>query len=353
MFVAWLLSMLNCRCITIRTVKKISGMHNAYIPRLMLDCNILHMSMAMENPYSQQRPPEPVIEFIGVGKKYSALEVLTSVSLRVYRGEVYGFLGRNGAGKSTAIKMMLGITGVTSGRIELFGQPVNNHMVHARQRIGYVAQEQHFYQWMTPKQLGKFVRGLYPRWHQRRYEQLLDLFELPFKRKIGHFSGGMKAKLALCMAVATSPECLILDEPTAGMDPVARREFLDLVSKEAQRTEATVFFSTHLIDDIEAIADRIAIIESGRTVYEGGLKSLSAHIATYSIDEAQFQRGATPGMFIRDGAWLLQQGSRNGRHYTVFEFANGAPATPMLDPGWREDSMTLEDVFIAVVAKSD
>lgn len=309
------------------------------------------------NQYNSTSPAvqpfaESVISFDNVGKRYGSLQVLSSLSLQVYRGEVYGFLGRNGAGKSTAIKMMMGITSVSSGSIELFGQPVTNNVVKTRQRIGYVAQEQHFYQWMSPKQLGKFVRGMYPRWNQSRYEQLTDLFELPFKRKIGHFSGGMKAKLALCMAVATSPECLILDEPTAGMDPVARREFLDLVSKEARRTDATVFFSTHLIDDIEAIADRIGIIESGKTVYEGGLDLLSRHIASYSIDESYYQHNLTPGEFVHRGAWLLQQGSRHGRHYQVFEFAKGAPRSPLLDYGWQEDAMTLEDVFVAVVAKA-
>ncbi len=302
--------------------------------------------------YTAYPSVDSVIAFKNVGKRYGSLQVLSSLSLQVNRGEVYGFLGRNGAGKSTAIKMMMGITGVSSGSIELFGQPVKNNVVKSRQRIGYVAQEQHFYNWMSPKQLGKFVRGLYPRWNQSRYEQLTDLFELPFKRKIGHFSGGMKAKLALCMAVATSPECLILDEPTAGMDPVARREFLDLVSREARRTDATVFFSTHLIDDIEAIADRIGIIESGKTVYEGGLGALSNHIATYSIDETLFQEGVVPGDFVRHEAWLLQQGSRNGRFYQVFEFAKGAPVSPALDYGWQEDTMTLEDVFVAVVAKA-
>ncbi len=311
----------------------------------------------MNNPDSNyptgRRPAAPVIAFDNVGKKYGALQVLTSLSLRVYRGEVYGFLGRNGAGKSTAIKMMLGITKVTSGNIELFGHSVGGSMVEARQRIGYVAQEQHFYPWMSPKHLGKFVRGLYPRWDQRRYQHLLDLFELPLQRKIGHFSGGMKARLALCMAIATRPDCLILDEPTAGMDPVARREFLDLVSKEARHTEATVFFSTHLIDDIEAIADRIGIIESGKTIYEGSLDGLSRHIATYSIDERMVQHGAVPGEFVQAGARLLQQGSRHGRHFTVFEFMHGAPAMPPLAYGWQEDAMTLEDVFIAVVAKSD
>ncbi len=299
---------------------------------------------------SGQSVVEPVITFDNVGKRYGSLQVLSSLSLQVRRGEVYGFLGRNGAGKSTAIKMIMGITSLSSGSIEIFGQSVNSNVVKTRQRIGYVAQEQHFYQWMSPKQLGKFVRGLYPRWSQSVYQQLTDLFELPFTRKIGHFSGGMKAKLALCMAVATSPECLILDEPTAGMDPVARREFLDLVSKEARRADTTVFFSTHLIDDIEAIADRIGIIESGKTVYEGGLNALSNHIATYSIDESLYQRGMVPGSFMHSGVWLLQEGSRRGRFYQVFEFPNGAPPSPQLDVGWKEDPMTLEDVFVAVVA---
>lgn len=309
------------------------------------------------NNYQHAQPAyrpsaEPVIAFKNVAKRYGSLQVLSSLTLQVSRGEVYGFLGRNGAGKSTAIKMMMGITSVTDGSIELFGEPVSSNVVKVRQRIGYVAQEQHFYPWMSPKQLGKFVSGLYPNWNQNRYEQLTNRFELPFKRKIGHFSGGMKAKLALCMAVATSPECLILDEPTAGMDPVARREFLDLVSWEARRTEATVFFSTHLIDDIEAIADRIGIIESGRTVYEGGLDSLSRRIATYSIDDSLYRQGAVPGEFVHHGAWLLQQGSRHGRHYQVFEFDRDAPQSPMLEQGWYEDTMTLEDVFVAVVAKA-
>lgn len=291
--------------------------------------------------------------FDNVAKNYGSLQVLSSLSLQVNRGEVYGFLGRNGAGKSTAIRMMLGITSLTSGTIELFGQPVAHKVVRTRQRIGYVAQEQNFYPWMSAKQLAKFIGALYPRWNQKRYEHLLDVFELPQKRKVGNFSGGMKARLALCLAVATNPECLILDEPTAGMDPVARREFLDLVNYEARRSDTTVFFSTHVIDDIESIADRIAIIESGKTVYEGSFSALSQHIAAYSIDERDYQPGLVPGDFVHHGCWLLQQGSRNGRFEMVLEFAGSAPAPAELAPGWRQDPMTLEDVFVAIVAKSN
>lgn len=295
---------------------------------------------------------QPVIALNNVCKQFGSLNVLTGLSLQVNKGEVYGFLGRNGAGKSTAIKMMMGITKVGSGSIHLFGDSIESNVIKARQRIGYVAQEQHFYPWMTPKQLSKFVRGFYPRWDQVRYESLISLFELPMKRKIGNFSGGMKAKLALSMALATQPECLVLDEPTAGMDPVARREFLDLVSDEARRVDATIFFSTHLIGDIEAIADRIGIVESGKTVYEGRLEPLSNSIATYSIDESLYRSGNVPGEFANGADHVLQSSARHGRHVLVLQFPYGAPKSPSLDYGWQQDDMSLEDVFIAVVARS-
>ncbi len=294
----------------------------------------------------------PVIRLDNVCKQYGSLDVLTGLSLQVNRGEVYGFLGRNGAGKSTAIRMMMGITKISSGTIHLFGQSIGRDVIGARQRIGYVAQEQHFYPWMTPKNLAKFVRGFYPKWDQLRYENLAALFDLPMNRKIGNFSGGMIAKLALTMALATQPECLILDEPTAGMDPVARREFLDLVSEEARQVEATILFSTHLIDDIEAIADRIGIVESGKTVYEGALAPLSNSIATYSIDAALYEPGDLPGDFVHGTARVLQDNARHGRHHLVLQFPGGVPVSPMLAHGWQENAMTLEDVFIAVVATS-
>lgn len=294
---------------------------------------------------------QPVIVLDNVCKSFGSLNVLSGLSLQVNKGEVYGFLGRNGAGKSTAIKMMMGITKIGSGSIHLFGQSITDNVVEARQRIGYVAQEQHFYPWMTPKQLGKFVKGFYPRWDQARYVNLANVFELPMKRKIGNFSGGMKAKLALSMALATQPECLILDEPTAGMDPVARREFLDLVSEEARREETTILFSTHLIDDIEAIADCIGIVESGKTVYEGGLAPLSNSIATYSIEEELYRPGSVPGEFVNGAAHVLQSSARHGRHLLVLQFPHGAPTSPVMDFGWQEDEMSLEDVFIAVVAR--
>jgi len=295
---------------------------------------------------------DTVVELQQVCKRYGSLDVLNGLSLSVSRGEVYGFLGRNGAGKSTAIRIMMGITRRDAGTIELFGKALEKSPVGARQRIGYVAQEQNFYPWMTPTVLGGFVKGFYPRWNQHRYQSLIDNFDLPPTRKIGTFSGGMKAKLALSFALATRPELLILDEPTAGMDPVARREFLDLVAEEAVQEGATILFSTHLIDDIEAVANRIGIVESGIAVYEGELAPLSNSIASYSIaKQDELVPGGMPGDFALSAVRVLQDTERHARRVLVLQYRDSAPYNPPLEPGWRLEPMSLEDVFIAVVAK--
>jgi len=182
----------------------------------------------------------PLVSLSDVSKRYGKLTVLNNLNLHVRPGEIYGFLGRNGAGKSTAIRLMMGISHPSNGTVSVFGSLMRGRRCSiARRHIGFVAQEQSFYPWMTPKRLGKFMRGLYPDWSDERYLALLSRFELPLDRKAGSFSGGMKARLALSLALAAMPRLLILDEPTAGMDPVARREFLSLVKAE-------VAFSQHI-----------------------------------------------------------------------------------------------------------
>jgi ABC-2 type transport system ATP-binding protein len=305
------------------------------------------------NALPSASPPTPaVLKLQDLHKSFGSVEVLDGLSLTVLPGEVFGFLGRNGAGKSTAIRILMGITRQDSGMVTVFGEPVQKNVIAIRQRIGYVAQEQNIYPWMTPHVLSRFVSGFYPRWDQHRYQQLMDDFELPPKQRIGTFSGGMKAKLALTIALSTRPELLILDEPTAGMDPVARREFLDLVREQTMRDGATTFFSTHLIDEIEAVADRIGIVESGRTLYEGELDPLRDSIGTWSIAIGQYVPGSMPGPFARHRLRVLKEGERHGRLVVSLQFSQDALASHeiVLDDGWRHDAMSLEDVFIAVVA---
>lgn len=306
----------------------------------------------------------PVIEFDDVAKSFGKLSVLNKLSLRVQRGEVFGFLGRNGAGKSTAIRVLMGITPADRGEARVFGQRVSPGAIAVRRRIGYVAQEQNMYPWMSPRMLGRFVRGFYPSWDGPRWEELNQRFGLPEQRRLGTFSGGMKAKLALAMALATRPELLVLDEPTAGMDPVARREFLDLVRGETERDGVTTFFSTHLIDEIEAVANRIAIVEGGRTIYEGALGPLVARTVGYSIATEDDTTGSVPGPFAAERMRLLEESLRGGRRRLVMflpespgvDVASTHEHPPQLNPGWRHEPLSLEDVFVAIVghhAKGD
>ena len=308
-----------------------------------------------DEPIADNLAAPAVLSLQSVGKSFGSLKVLNGLSLSVRRGEVYGFLGRNGAGKSTAIRMIMGITRADAGVIEVFGQSVSKGLIATRQRIGYVAQDQNMYPWMSPNVIGRFVRGFYPRWDEARYRQLLNDFSLPPKRRIGAFSGGMKAKLALTLALATRPELLILDEPTAGMDPVARREFLDLVREQTAHDDATTFFSTHLIDEIEAVADRIGIVEAGQTLYEGELDPLRNSITSWSIDAQDYSPGSLPGEFATQRTRVLYEGERRGRKVITLQFMEETLATReiILNQGWRHDAMSLEDVFIAIVSQPD
>jgi len=296
---------------------------------------------------------EPVLKLSDVHKSFGSLKVLDGLDITVYPGEVFGFLGRNGAGKSTAIRLLMGITQCDSGHISVFGEPLKDNLIGIRQKIGYVAQDQNMYPWMTPRVLSKFVRSFYPAWDEQRYQQLIKDFELPPKRRIGTFSGGMKAKLALTLALATRPQLLILDEPTAGMDPVARREFLDLVREQTVSEGATTFFSTHLIDEIEAIADRIGIVESGKAIYDGALNPLRNSISCWSISKELYEVGALPGEFANSSLRILKQGERHGRWEVTLQFSENilAKTELVLNEGWRHEPMSLEDVFIAVVAR--
>ena len=292
----------------------------------------------------------PAITLKNVHKRYGSLQVLDGLSLNVERGEVYGFLGRNGAGKSTTIRLLMGITQADDGLVSLFGKDIRHALIPIRQRIGYVAQEQHFYPWMSPKVLGNFLKGFYPRWDKKRYAQLLERFELPLNRKSAVFSGGMKAKLALSVALSSKPQLLILDEPTAGMDPIARREFLDLVREEATQAGTTTFFSTHLIDDIESIASRIGIVENGKTIYDGSLQALSQGVVAYRIDSENDYPDALPGEFVRHATQVLQHAQGPQHRTLILKFAEDVPSDVLLNLGWRAHPMSLEDIFIAVVA---
>ena len=229
-------------------------------------------------PASLGAGPRVGLRTVGLRKAFGRTMALDGLNLEVREGEIYGFLGRNGAGKTTTIRALMGILQPDAGEVVLLGRAMARVDTETKRHIGYVSQEPHFYPWMTGAQLGRFVGGFYPTWDHAEFRRLMGALQLPLDRRFSHLSGGMQMKLALALALAHRPALLILDEPTAGLDPVARREFLDILAGQARQRGRTTLFSSHLIEEVDRVADRIGIIEAGRMRYEGSLAELKATV---------------------------------------------------------------------------
>ena len=286
------------------------------------------------------------LELRQIKKRYGDLPVLKNLEMKVEEGEIYGFLGRNGAGKSTALRIIMAITRADEGDVRLFGQSIAASDSGPRQQIGYVAQEQHFYGWMTALRLGKFVSGFYPTWDENEFRRLLHALEVHADRKIHGFSGGMHTKLALCLALATKPRLLLLDEPTAGMDAVARREFIDIVRDDAVRTQRTTVFSSHLIDEVEMAADKVGILDNGVMRYEGSLQALQQSVRR--LIQVESNPDAPDELPVTNAEVLSDRTDQGFREVTV-QFADGEAEQPVAN-GWRAEQPSLEDIFVAMVS---
>ena len=217
-----------------------------------------------------------VIETSGLQKRYGSAEALRGLSLQVPKGSIFGFLGRNGAGKTTTIKILLGMAHATSGEARVFGLPAGSPAegVEIRRRTGFAGEEKDLYDYMTVGEIVRFTAAFYPRWRPDLEQRYRKSFELPADRKVKALSRGMRTKLSLLLALCRGADLLILDEPTSGLDPAATEEVLQALVAHAGAEEMTVFFSSHQIGEVEQIADRIAIVDRGRTTVAGPLDDL-------------------------------------------------------------------------------
>lgn len=219
-------------------------------------------NLKFPEPYSLS-PIMNVITTHRLTKYYGGRPVVDNLELRVPQGSVYGLLGRNGAGKSTTIKMLLGMVHPDYGHCELFGEDSLKLRPETRARIAYLAEGHPLYRWMSVGQAVRFARAFYPRWNDALLEQILDHFELSPKKKIRRLSNGQRAQVSLALAVASDPELLILDDPTLGLDTVVRRDFLESLIQIIQRRGRTILFSSHILGDVERVADRIGVMVDG------------------------------------------------------------------------------------------
>ncbi len=206
-----------------------------------------------------------VLEVNDLVKKYREFS-LKEVSFKIPRGYIMGFSGQNGAGKSTTLKCIMDLIKYESGNINVFGLDNIKHSTEIKGKLGYVSEEQYFYDHMTVEWTGNFVGSFYKSWDKAFFNKLLDRFNVDSGKKIRELSKGMKTKLSLALAMAHKPELLILDEPTSGLDPVVRNELLEIFLEIMQNEDSSIFFSTHITSDIEKVADYITIIENGSII---------------------------------------------------------------------------------------
>lgn len=208
-------------------------------------------------------------------KRYGRVEAVSALSLKVSRYHITGFLGRNGAGKSTTIRMLLGMTRPSEGTGTVLGHTITDtgDSREMRSHVAYVGEDKELYDYMTVERLIRFTASLYMDWQPATARRLQKQYQLPSGRKVGDLSKGMRAKLALLLALSRRPELLILDEPSDGLDPVAIEELLQsLVAAAAEGT--AVFFSSHQIAEVERIAERVCIIDHGKLVADLALDEM-------------------------------------------------------------------------------
>jgi len=224
-----------------------------------------------------------VIETGGLVKRFGLRTVLDGVTLRVPHGQVIGLLGLNGSGKSTLIKCLLGLLRPDAGSAAILGTDSWQLAARDKALIGYVPQETMLYPWLTVRQTVAYVSSFYSLWDRPWGEELIRRWDLPLGHRVGPLSVGQKQKLALVLALGHRPEVLILDEPVASLDPVARRWFLETVLETVADGVGTVLFSTHITSDLERIASHVALLRDGRLEFHDEIDALKERIKRLRI----------------------------------------------------------------------
>jgi ABC-2 type transport system ATP-binding protein len=219
-----------------------------------------------------------MLKAVNLTKKYGSLEVLKGISFEIKKGMIYGFLGQNGSGKSTTMNILTGLIGYNSGEIYLKGKPLHEDKRKLLQTVGYLPQDPVFYGYMTALEYLRFigeVNKMPASKIKERSKEVLDIVKLgdASKRKVGGYSGGMKQRFGMAVAMFNHPEILILDEPTSALDPEGRMEVLELI-EQLKANGTTVFLSTHILNDVERVCDEVSILHEGRIIISENLEVL-------------------------------------------------------------------------------
>jgi len=219
---------------------------------------------------------DSVIEIRGLSRRFGAKQALASVTLSLPRGGVYGLVGANGAGKTTLIKHILGLLKAQEGSVRVLGLDPVAEPVAVLSRVGYLSEENDLPDWMSVGELVRYTRAFYPAWDDAYAEELRERFALDPAARIKSLSKGQKARAGLLVALAYRPELLVLDEPSSGLDPIVRRDILGAVMRMIADEGRTVLFSSHLLHEVEEVADHVTMMSRGRIVLSGPLEEIKA-----------------------------------------------------------------------------
>lgn len=289
----------------------------------------------------------PAIEMTNVGKRFGNTVALDGVSLSVPRGTVCALLGANGAGKSTAIRILIGLETPDTGSTEVLGMSSRTHSHEIRRRVGYVSDQPPLYEWMTVQEIGWFASAFYPTGYEQSYRQLVRKFNLPLTARIRSLSKGMRSKVALSLSMAHEPELLILDEPTSGLDPLVRREFLESMVDVAVQGR-TVLISSHQVSEVERVADIVVILLNGRVAFVERLEDLKTDTVevAFSMADENVAPPPLPGaelahvQYCHEHVFMIR-GSDPSAIRSTCESA-GVAAVQIRKPG-------LEDILLAML----
>ena len=215
-----------------------------------------------------------MVEIRGLSKRFGKVQALDAVDLTIERGRIIGLLGANGAGKSTLLRHIIGLYLPDRGQCTTLGVEAGQLSPAELARIGYVHQEGELIDWMTAAQLLRYVSVYYPTWNTELEDRLVSEYEISLKARVGSLSPGQRQRLAILIAVCFEPELLILDEPAAALDPLARAQFLDLLLQLIQDQNRTIVISSHILSDVEKVIDHTLIMKAGKIVTDASFDAL-------------------------------------------------------------------------------
>jgi ABC-2 type transport system ATP-binding protein len=231
---------------------------------------------------------EAAIQLLNVQKGFGSQPVLKGMNLTIERGQVFALLGRNGAGKTTTIRMLLGLLPRDGGSISVLGRDPQQEPISVRAAVGFLAEDQQMFGWMTIAEILKFLAPFYPTWDSALAERFVREFELSPKQKIKHLSKGQNVRLGLVLALAHRPELVILDDPALGLDPIMRKEFNRDLIAHLQGEGATVLYSSHLLYEVEPIADAVAILHRGVIIKQAATEALRQDVKQIVLSEQDY-----------------------------------------------------------------